>query len=173
MVEGNKTKDIQNKPQKNKRIYFVLLVLAAALASAIYLNFFYVKPAGSNLWAATTISYDPTCAENCERAGSLGSNHGSPEIDLLYNPYVDDSVAQWGDCLQSIFVCVSEGTQPDFSQIEKASLARTCVQNSTCPAPCRERYALKAAKSPEVARQAFDDVFVNEDAWCRPQERSK
>ena len=173
MVEGKKTTKLRKKPQKLMRICFVLLILVAALVTAIYLNFFYVKPAGSNLWTTTTVPYDSTCKENCEVAGSLGNNHGSPEIDLLYNPNVDDSVAQWGDCLQSVFVCVSAGNKPNISQIEKAGLARVCVQNSTCPAPCRERYGLKAANSPEAARQAFDDVFVNEDAWCRPQERTK
>jgi len=173
MVEGKKTKKLREKPQKLMRVYFVLLFLAAALASAIYINFFYVKPAGSNLWTTTTVPYDTSCAENCQVAGSLGSNHGTPEVDLLYNPNVDDSVAQWGDCLQSVFVCVSAGNKPDISQIGKADLARLCVQNSTCPAPCRERYALTAAKSPEAAKQVFDEIFVNEDAWCRPQERAK
>lgn len=143
------------------------MLLLIVLAAYLFLS----QPKKFDVWNDTTVPYDPACAENCEMAGSLGSSHGSPPLDLVFNPKVDDPVAQWGDCVQSVFVCLQAGTSPDMDDVSKAQNARTCVAQSICPQLCRDAYAKQAAASPGAAQQAFEDIFISETASCRPAPR--
>src|ERR1700752_4101392 len=101
------------------------------------------------VWAPTSVAYDATCRVNCKdvRFISTGHNVRAPlegELPVIsYNPDVDDPIAQWGDCLDSIMRCVRD--QPR----NLGPAVNTCVRQSRCPAKCVRRYLADTGPSIE------------------------
>ena len=152
----------------------VLTIVILLIAAGIGVFYFANNNPAPYLWDQTSTPYDPTCETDCIDAGHLvGGAHGAPSAELKYNPAVDDPIAQWGDCVQSIFVCLSDNGDPAASPKSKAIMARSCVAASTCPVPCLERFARKASGSPKAVEQALLDIFIGDNAWCLPQEAHK
>jgi hypothetical protein len=147
----------------------VLLLLIAG--GAAYLLYF-AKPAKLDVWARATVPYSAGCAGGCETLRAIGLAHGGgPEQAtaataprLVYNPRINDPIAQWGDCLQSIMTCVRSQPRGQKTGID------TCVAQSSCPAACKERYASGAGADFSTAEASLFGVFVDEDAVCRPED---
>ncbi len=153
-----------------RQVHRVALGALAFVMVAVILFFLMRGSERPEVWSKTTVPFDPTCSENCTTAGEIGGLHGSASVEFRQNAAVDDPIAQWGDCLQTVFVCLAENVGAPASAEQKATVARTCVNASSCPAPCKDRYAKKAAGSATAAEQAFDEVFIGEGAWCLPSE---
>ena len=81
------------------------------------------------------------------------------DLTLAYNPDVDDSIAKWGDCLESFKACITGG-----------GAARACSEQSSCPETCRTEYesSLGAASGLEEELEAFEAVYIVAGAPCRP-----
>jgi hypothetical protein len=121
-----------------------------------------------NPWKPTTVPHRDICAgEECRPVGGqqttasdgTGSHrHGTP-LPLAINPKVDDPVAQWGDCIASVLACIDGGSD-----------ASGCVVAGQCPVPCQQRVAsaLGGASSEEAALAAFEKVYMQSGADCRP-----
>lgn len=141
-----------------------LLLLALSLFN------FYERHVFLFLWEPTSVAYDASCQVNCKdvRFISTGHNVRAPlegELPVIsYNPDVDDPIAQWGDCLDSIMRCVRD--QPR----NLGPAVNTCVRQSQCPAKCVRRFLSDTGPSIEQAERALFTVFVRPDAVCRPAE---
>lgn len=125
-----------------------------------------------DVWQPATTPYDPACTEGCEEvAVREGDGHGVYGARLLYNPKVDDPVAQWSDCVMSITVCFQEEADDSMDQREMDDVMKVCVQKSQCPSRCRDAFR---AKVEGISRWSVDEelenVFVGEHALCLPQE---
>lgn len=111
-------------------------------------------------WAPTSVPYDPTCARDCLEVGEYSAGHHVVGgLVLRYNPAVDDPIAQWGDCLESMLVCLEGGSE-----------ARACMDEAACPTACKrlvEGHAGGATDKSDIVA-AFERVFIDEGAPCRP-----
>jgi hypothetical protein len=117
--------------------------------------------AGSSPWAPATTSYDPACESGCVEKGVASGCH-EPISDLLVDPKVDDAIAQWGDCLQSMADCIEE----------KRKVVPQCVSESACPESCRSEFASRAGGETDSWKLLgiLEGVFVVDGAMCRPVE---
>lgn len=181
MTEETSPESAPESPQsEKKRKQPALLVWAVPIGLVLVLAviaFFMFRPVPlpPDVWDETTVPFDPACAENCEDLGGvIDSSHGSPAMEFSYNPNVDDAVAQYGDCMQSVFQCIANAELDPFAeQSAKAGVARTCVAQSICPPECKDRFANQAAGSPDAVMSAFESTFIANDAWCLPRERNR
>ncbi|MCP5038756.1 MAG: hypothetical protein GY945_14285 [Rhodobacteraceae bacterium] len=151
-------------------LWLVLIASGLAVVALVYFFFFHDARPGLDAWEAATIPYTSECGDDCTVAGTIGGAHGTEGAVMRYDPSVDDEVAQWGDCLQSIFVCMDVGTQGAPSSQDKAALINNCVSKSACPAVCTDEFASSTADDPESVLRAFEDVFIGDQAWCLPVE---
>lgn len=114
---------------------------------------------GSNVWAPTTVPFDPAC-KGCEEIGAVSLPHMG-EAKLMVNPRVDDPEAQWSRCVHGIMDCIEE------TRDETA-----CVTKSSCPAPCKADYKAHLGKlgSTDLAARwsALRAVFVSPTSRCAP-----
>jgi hypothetical protein len=110
-------------------------------------------------WAQATVAYDPDCATGCVTLQSREPVHGV-DLTILYNPDVDDPIAQWGDCLESFKVCITGG-----------GAAAACSQQSQCPEVCRQDFETRVATLSDLAAQfdAFEAVYISDGAPCLPE----
>ncbi len=147
-----------------------VIVLLAILALIMFRPFAESPPA--DLWQAATTQFDPDCSDECrvvldERPTGHGGS-GDASMMMLTDPRLDDAIAQWGDCLDTVISCLDPEapgqTGPSAAQL------RQCVARSTCPAACRERFASRSAGDLEAAAAAFETLFLVEDAWCAPRD---
>ncbi len=153
----------------------LLVVLIAAIA-ALFLFFQYADAPPDDLWTEGTYTADPECdPESAECAILLppvpaghGSDGTGPAISLVTYPDLDDPVAQWGRCMDTVFACL--GPPDDASAAERAGRLRACVAGAECPQACLDRYAGQAGGDLDAAVNAFERIFVAEDAWCAPQQ---
>jgi hypothetical protein len=118
-------------------------------------------PGPLDVWRPATVPFDPTCATGCtevSRTAPLGHFQGT--LRLRVNPAVDDPVAQWGDCLESVLVCY-----------EADGALAACVAQAQCPPDCKTLFAEAAAGAAddEARVAAFEAVFVGAGAPCRPE----
>lgn len=125
-----------------------------------------------DVWQPTTTPYDPSCSEGCEElAIREGSAHGMSGMRLLYNPKVDDPIAQWSDCVMSITLCFEAEAGDSMDQREMDDVLKVCVQKSQCPFRCKDAFR---AKVEGISQWTVDDelenVFVGEQALCLPRE---
>lgn len=147
-----------------------LLLLALVLAFFAFQYFAGRPPA--DLWQPATVQFDPDCAEDCrvvlsERPTGHGGS-GEATMEMVTDPRLDDAIAQWGDCLDTVMACLAaDETEGDAA---RAAHLRQCVANSACPAACRERYARRSAGDLEAAAAAFEALFLEEDSWCAPRQ---
>ena len=149
-----------------------LVVVAAALGAWWYFwgfGFDFMKPRAEHLdvCAPATIPYKPECGPECKIFGTLQAGHGAPHgaeggLELRYDPSVNDAIAQWGDCLDSIFVCLNATADRTPARVND------CVRDAKCPKECKDRYAARSVSTIEEAEAAFFGIFVDKDAPCRP-----
>ena len=169
----------QSESSKGKRLIPLIwvgagaLVLIAGGVAAWYfglLDFGFGKPASGhlNVWAPATVPYNPDCGANCKTFATLEAAHGGPKgaeggLEMRYDPNVNDDVAQWGDCLDSVFVCINATGDRSPDRV------RSCVQDAKCPKECKDRFAARASGSIDEVKAAFFGIFVDKDAACRPE----
>ena len=114
-----------------------------------------------DVWRPTTVPWDPECRSGCvEVARTVPLAHSGAELRFRMNPAVDDPIAQWGDCLESVLSCLER---------DGGRLA-PCIDDAACPAECKAVFRTRAAgAADEDARaDAFEAVFVDRAAPCRP-----
>ena len=80
---------------------------------------------------------------------------------LQVNPAPDPRVMAWAGCLDSVTQCMEAGGQ-----------VRTCTTVKACGADCVTALdrALVGASGLEAELDAFESVFINSGAVCRPVE---
>lgn len=124
--------------------------------------FFLLTGKPDSPWKAATVSYDPRCGQDCEKLGSTSLTHLG-DISLYVQPKVDDAIAQWGDCLDSVTQCVEN---KDMT----AGHIISCVDKSICPKACKVAFSTESGDAKQVneALDAFERVFINDDALCLP-----
>lgn len=156
----------------------VVLMLAALLVLAVaavwwFLNSRDAPPA--DLWAAGSYVADPDCVAGSAEcpvfmeARPVG--HGSPTdgdlaLTAVHYPGLDDPIAQWGQCMDSVLTCLAPASEATPG--EKVEMLRACVARAECPPACRDRFADRAGSALESAMVEFDAIFVAEEAWCAP-----
>ncbi len=125
-----------------------------------------------DVWQPTTVPYDPSCSEECdELVVREGGTHGMSGMRLLYNPKVDDPIAQWSDCVMSITLCFEAEADDSMDQREMDDVLKVCVQKSQCPNRCKEVFRAKVeAISLLTVDEELENVFVGEQALCLPRE---
>lgn len=150
--------------------FLALAIVMAAVVSAVIVFFFIFadKRPEIDAWEDATVPFDSDCEDDCISLGTVGQSHGSAPVELLYNPAVDDPIAQWGDCLENIFVCMKPDENIDATPDEKAAIINSCVASSICPVQCNDKFDAISGSSIDRVLQAFDDVFIGPTAWCLP-----
>lgn len=124
-------------------------------------------PRISSPWQPTTVPYDSECEgeclENIEEIAVIATPHLSG-IKIFVRPDVNDAIAQWGDCLDTIMDCIAEK--------DDASQAAACVAQSQCPDSCKDAYAkqFNAGMSDEQQMSGIDIIFLDDNAFCAPRE---
>lgn len=121
-------------------------------------------------WAAGSVPYKAACAPGeCRTFGAIGDSHDSgeaavPVAVLGYDPKIDDEIAQWGDCLQSVADCAYATEGPP------QAVLGACVQQSACPAACKSRFAERAAGlEGRALLELYLAMFSGEDGYCTPR----
>lgn len=161
-------------PAWSRRRWY-LLAGVAALFLLLILAWFAFRPAADrpldDLWQPATAGFDPDCAEDCRVVMRQGPSDHDPSsgvtLEIVTDPRLDDAVAQWGDCLDSVLSCAAVDADADTDA--RAVTLRACVARSQCPAACRERYAARSEGDLDAAAAAFEAIFLEEDAWCAPR----
>lgn len=107
-----------------------------------------------NVWQKPTKSFGDACTQNCELVTKLSAGHGRTQsLAVIYDPEIDDEIAQWGDCLQSVMRCTTSG----------GDIAR-CTADATCPVPCIAAFE----EMPGDRQSAFEAIFINDGGLCVP-----
>lgn len=115
-------------------------------------------------WQPATVPYDPECS-GCQRVGSVTRMpHLGGDLVIDVNPAIDDPIAQWGTCLESVVACVRADGD-----------LRVCVEASACPAECKALFAASAASVAPGPRlgEVFEETFLARTAPCRPAEEGR
>jgi hypothetical protein len=158
------------------------LILAGVLIAVVLLLFFLFpeqkkispplpRPAPlANPWKQTSVPYDAPCDEECvKKMKHLAEVKGvhAGKFNMYYQPDIDDEIAQWGDCLQSIMTCIETrgGEGP-------AVMVRPCVLASDCPDLCKKEFKEHAGliQDFEGLMGALEKTFILDSALCMPQE---
>lgn len=144
-------------------------LLLLAIAFAVW--WFFIKTHKLDVWREAKVPYSVGCkGGDCKVLLPLSPTHGGTRPKdgktraLVYNPRIDDAVAQWGDCLQSIMTCMTKLKRNDDKGM------RNCVAVSICPKECKERFAGEAGTDMDSSEAAFYNVFTDKEAVCRPDE---
>lgn len=153
-----------------------VLLAVSAIMTGLFLYFQHTNAPPDDLWAEATYTVDPDCdpesAECYILLPPVPAGHGSdgtgPSISLVAYPDLDDPIAQWGRCMDTVFACL--GPPDAASPAERAGRLRACVAAAECPQACLDRYAAQADGDLNAAVNAFERIFVAEDAWCAPQQ---
>ncbi len=153
-------------------------LLLAALAAYLYLG----RDIRADVWQEATVPYDESACDEegeCEVFATSAAGHGShdPEdaIEFFYNPDIDDAIAQWGDCIGAVFVCIETNMQQageGGGEPDRASIINTCVAEAEdCPNECKAHFASQARGLDFDAMEAlFFATFVEERGYCVPRE---
>lgn len=160
-------------------LFLVLLVLASVLVW-----WFFLRDNRPDVWEEATVPYsenaceeDGACEVYAQALGGHGAHDGEGLFEFSYNPAIDDSIAQWGDCLDSVFTCISTGMDAAASRGEEAdrvALLNNCIADAECPGECKDRFASRAAGQDFDGLEAvFFDMFVDERGYCVPREADR
>jgi len=135
--------------------------IAVATLLVILLILWQFRSETFNPWVPATVAYDSECSgDKCKPAGTVSLGHFG-DVEFAIQPDVDDAVAQWGDCLDSLMACMEkDGTPGD------------CVDRSTCPQACKQKYHESTPGDVEylAGLDAIESLFVKEGAACRATE---
>jgi len=169
---------VQGAPGARRPLSAVLLLSTALLALAAIVVWWFMSSRNAppaDLWADGGYVADINCVAGTAECPVFMTarpvGHGSPaEGDLaltaVHYPGLDDPIAQWGQCMDSVLTClapVSGGTSE-----EKIAALGVCVAQAQCPQACRDRFADRVGTALESAVAEFDAIFVAEEAWCSP-----
>lgn len=166
------------RTRRNRLIVLAAGMLATLLLLAFLLWWFALRDVRGDVWAETTVPLDPDCAGTpaCQTAMIMPSGHnnrdGQAPIEFQYDPAVDTPIAQWGDCLHTLFVCIEAEIPADAQDDARAAGVRACMAEAqTCPDACRTRFAART-QGAGFARveQIFFEDFVDPGGWCVPRE---
>jgi hypothetical protein len=111
------------------------------------------------VWASTTVPFDPDCADCEELEETDLLPHLDSQATFLYNEAIDDPIAQWGDCLGSMLECLqADGT------------VSACAAAAECPAECKALYTSRAPPGADeiTLLEVVNGIYVNCGAPCRP-----
>ncbi len=108
-------------------------------------------------WLPGNSQFDESC-DSCEEFADIRFPHAG-DVVIKSAAQLDDPLAQWGECVSSFFVCW-----------EQDNPVPGCVASSQCPAPCKAEFRREVvgAADEEEEIYAFNRVFVDDDAPCRP-----
>ncbi len=112
-----------------------------------------------SIWRPTTVPFDPECRKDCREVKHVRDAHGA-DMTFLYNPKVDDALAQWGDCVHSILTCL----------VKPETDLPGCVGKSACPEQCRARFLdrIGGERDPRRILGILESVFIVRGADCGP-----
>ena len=87
--------------------------------------------------------------------------HTGVELEVVYNPAIDDPLAQWGDCMDSVLGCLKSGDDFDLPG---------CTAQSICPESCRSEYArrVEGVADKTTLVRTFQALFITKGAPCMP-----
>jgi len=128
-------------------IFIVIVIISGQLKEDVF-----------NPWQPATVTYDPSCSgDKCKPAGAVSLGHFG-DVEFAIQPDVDDAIAQWGDCLDSLMACMKKDGKPG-----------DCVDRSICPQPCKQRYHESTPDDVEflAGLDAIETLFVKNGAACR------
>ncbi|MBL6929697.1 MAG: hypothetical protein ISR44_11040 [Rhodospirillales bacterium] len=114
----------------------------------------------SDVWKRATKKTETGCGAGCTKMDPIHRQHGGA-IVLNIDEDADGPLHQWVDCLQTIKTCIVEGKGD----------AGACVGASSCPQPCKDKFASKAGGKKDLAA-GLDQItrqFLGDDAMCSPQ----
>lgn len=114
-------------------------------------------------WRPQSGEVDTECGgDSCIDLAEMQSPHVGP-FTFVLNKTDNGPGAQWLRCFASFAVCWDGG-----------NAMTGCVAAAECPGPCKDEYARLAGDATDAAAQAtaFEAVFMNDDAPCRPPEDS-
>lgn len=157
----------------------ILLIALIILGSLAW--WFFIRDDRPDVWQEATVPYtedaceeEGACEVYAEALGGHGAHGGEGLFEFSYNPAIDDSIAQWGDCLDSVFTCISTGMDAAAArgaEADRAALINGCVADAECPGECKDRFASRAAGQDFDGLEAvFFDMFVDERGYCVPRE---
>lgn len=144
-----------------------LLLLAAVVAGGLY-AYRILDLSRPDHWKPGDTAYELDCGGRCKELGPIGPPDGpdktKPTAVLGYNPKVNDRIAQWGDCLQSVMSCAYK------MQGAPEAVLPPCVERSICPAACKDAFkARSAGLRGQAMMDAYLAVFSEKEAYCTPR----
>lgn len=112
-----------------------------------------------SIWRPTTVPFDPECKTGCQEVKHVRDAHGA-DMTFMYNPKVDDAVAQWGDCVHTMLTCL----------VKPETDLTGCVGKSACPEQCRARFLdrIGGERDPRRVLGVLEAVFIVKGAECGP-----
>jgi hypothetical protein len=155
------TEKPSEKQPENPRRGGLIASIVGGLVLLVLLIWWLLSGPATVEWAETTVPFDPACETDCEIVGYVTPGHGGTPEPLRLNPNVDDPIAQWAGCVQTFTECMEE--TPDVL---------ACVNDGSCPSACKTEFARVAenANDLDARLDAFSKVFLDEGAFCRPEE---
>ncbi len=168
-------------PPRNRKLTIILILILVALVVAALAYWFLNRDTRPDVWDEATVPYNENACEEEDACvgyaiGAAGHGGHDPEdaIEFFYNPAIDDEIAQWGDCLGSVFTCIETGmleASEGGAEADRAALISSCVADAECPGECKERFAQRSRGQDFDGIEAlFFDMFVDERGYCVPRE---
>lgn len=168
-------------PSRSRWLIPVILLLIVLIVAAAIVWWFFMRDNRPDVWEEATVPYtEDACEEegNCElhvRAlGGHGSHTGEGLFEFYYDPDIDDPIAQWGDCLDSVFTCINvamEAGAETGDEPDRVALINGCVAEAACPGECKDRFTSRArGRDFEGLEALFFEMFVDERGYCVPRE---
>ena len=167
---SDETESVPVEQRKRSRwlIPALLTLVLLALGAGGVFSWFYFDLGRPDHWRPGDTPYRVDCGAGCKSLGKIGAPHGPPGAEpvatLAVDPKVNDRIAQWGDCLQSVSDCAySRAGSPE-------SVLPVCVRQSQCPAACKDRFAgATAGLKGKAMLDAYLAMFSGEDGYCTPR----
>ena len=119
-------------------------------------------------WKPGDQPYHADCTPTgCIKLGPVGApgGDGSKAIAVLgYDPKINDRIAQWADCLQSVQICT------DAHAGAPEQVLPACVQQSQCPADCKDHFRVTSAGlTGKPLLKAYLAMFSDKGGYCTPR----
>jgi len=173
---GSSTKTGDNRPLLIATI-FAILLLVVSFATYSYLG----RDMRPDVWEEPTTSYEDAACEDsqCETVTIGAAGHGTHDSEetaaLVYDPAIDDEIAQWGDCRAEIQICIqnamTDASNPDTDEA-RVSIISTCVAAAdTCPTECKTHFAENTVSANfQNTEQQYFSIFEDKGGYCVPRE---